>query len=81
MKVDVCLVEVDRCRSRGDMILLVVQESKWVEFEEGIEDVEAKLVAGAIAAFSLNNTLRRDGGLPELQSEVRIIYHRIPFPY
>ena len=33
-------------------------------------DAEAQLIAEAIAAFSLNNSFRRDVGLPEFDSKV-----------
>jgi hypothetical protein len=62
-KTDVCIVD----RSQND-ILLLVQEDK--QFGEKISDAEAQLIAEAIAAFSLNNSLRRDVGVPELDSKV-----------
>ena len=37
---------------------------------EKISDAEAQLIAEAIAAFSLNNSLRRDVDVPELDSKV-----------
>jgi hypothetical protein len=49
-------------------ILLLVQEDK--QFGEKISDAEAQLIAEAIAAFSLNNSLRRDVDVPELDSKV-----------
>ena len=64
MKTDVCIVD----RSQNG-ILLLVQEDKWFG-EEKISDAEAQLIAEAIAAFSLNNSFRRDVNLPELDSKV-----------
>ena len=63
-KTDVCIVD----RSQND-ILLLVQEDKLFG-EEKILDAEAQLIAEAIAAFSLNNSFRRDVGLPELDFKV-----------
>jgi hypothetical protein len=62
-KTDVCIV--DRLQNG---ILLLVQEDK--QFGEKISDAEAQLIAEAIAAFSLNNSLRRDVDVPELDSKV-----------
>jgi hypothetical protein len=46
-----------------------VQEDKRFG-EEKISDAEAQLIAKVIAAFSLNNSLIRDVGLPELNFKV-----------
>ena len=56
-------------RSIENDILLLVQEDKWFG-EEKISDAEAQLIPEAIAAFSLNNSLRRDVSLPELDYKV-----------
>ena len=63
-KIDVCIVD----RSQNDILLLVQEDKRFGE--EKISDAEAQLIAEAIAAFSLNNSLRRDVGVPELDSKV-----------
>ena len=63
-KTDVCIVD----RSQN-VILLLVQEDKRFG-EEKILDAEAQLIAEAIAAFTLNNSLRRDVSLSELNFKV-----------
>jgi hypothetical protein len=63
-KADVCII--DRLENG---ILLLVQEDKRFG-EEKIFDAEAQLIAEAIAAFSLNNSLRKDISLPEHVSKV-----------
>lgn len=70
-KTDVCIID----RSQNDILLLVQEDKRFGE--EKISDAEAQLIAEAIAAFGLNNSLRRDVGLPKLDSEV--LSHRI-FP-
>ena len=55
-------------RSQNDILLLVQEDKRFGE--EKISDAEAQLIAEAIAAFSLNNSLRRDVGVPELDSKV-----------
>jgi hypothetical protein len=64
-KTDVYIVD----HSQND-ILLLVQEDKRFGGEENISDAESQLIAEAIAAFSLNNSRRRDAGLLELDSKV-----------
>ena len=63
-KTDVCIVD----RSKNDILLLVQEDKRFGE--EKISDAEAQLIAEAIAAFSLNISLRRDVSLPELDSKV-----------
>jgi hypothetical protein len=67
-KTDVCIVD----RSQNDILLLVQEDKRFGD--EKITDAEAQLIAEAIAAFSLNNSLRRDVGLPELDSKVLSSY-------
>lgn len=63
-KTDICIVD----RSQNDILLLVQEDKRFGE--EKISDAEAQLIAEAIAMFSLNNSLRRDVGVPELDSKV-----------
>lgn len=63
-KTDVCIAD----RSQNDILLLVQEDKRFGE--EKISDAEAKLIASAIFTFSLNNSLRRDVGLSELEFKV-----------
>jgi len=64
VKTDVCIVD----RLQNDILLLVQEDKRYGE--EKISDAEAQLIAEAIAAFGLNNSFRRDVGLPELDSKI-----------
>ncbi|KZV71473.1 hypothetical protein PENSPDRAFT_630163 [Peniophora sp. CONT] len=68
--VDVCLEDV----ARGDIPLrdipLVIQEDK--RHMDDWLDARAQLVAGAIGAFARNNKLRREAGLPVVNSAIKL---------
>jgi hypothetical protein len=65
-KTDVCIVD----HLQHDILLLVQEDKRFGGEEENISDAEAQLIAKSIAAFSLNNSRKRDAGLPELDSKV-----------
>ncbi|KAF9024647.1 hypothetical protein BDZ89DRAFT_1162142, partial [Hymenopellis radicata] len=64
-RADMCLVDLEQNMS----ILLLVREDKG-QGQEPNTDVQAQLVAGAVAAFTKNNMNRREAGLDLLSEKV-----------
>ena len=64
---DVCIVD----RSQNNIVLLVQEDKRFGGSETTRSDAQAQLIAEAIAAFSHNNLLRVEAGLPSHESKVR----------
>lgn len=64
---DVCIVD----RKQNEIVLLVQEDKRFGGSETILSDAQAQLIAEAIAAFSHNNLLRAEAGLPSYESKVR----------
>ena len=65
-KADVCIID----HSQNNIMMLVQEDKRFSWSETAAAAAEAQLVAGAIAAFSYNNEVRRSAGLPVHASRV-----------